>query len=106
EVEDLPCSLTLSYFRAGAGIFLGTFLLGAHFAYRLIFLLFCVPWLTQRIESKRQTLALGRHTALASICLGLWLNPFWSFTLYYVREIVFWGLAATLAWLLGRTLPE
>ena len=44
-------SITLDSFRAGAMIYIGTFLLGSNFIYRLMFLIFVIPQLAIWIES-------------------------------------------------------
>ena len=44
-------SITLDSFRAGAMIYIGTFLLGLNFIYRLIFLIFVIPQLVVWVKS-------------------------------------------------------
>lgn len=92
----------LDAFRAGAGIYVATFLLGSHYSYRLIFLLFCVPWLAGRSPVRPPRAC---RVMLGILFAAFWLNPLWDGSLYFVREFAFWSLAMVSSWLLGRTLP-
>lgn len=63
-------------FLFGAGIYCGTFMLGANFDYRLMFLLLCLPHvldLLSRSSSSRELFAIG---LLITILAVLWLNAF------------------------------
>jgi hypothetical protein len=63
---------TSLFFLAGAGAFVGSFLLGTRWGYRAVFLLFCVPLLCDRLESERQTTSLHAAILLASTLGLLW----------------------------------
>jgi hypothetical protein len=97
------------YFLVGASIYVLTFALGANFNYRLIFLLLCIPLLTDWLfeKSNRRSLAIF----LATGCIGLcWFSassgaPFEpsarSIVLRMCSEVISWclfaGLGTTLA---------
>jgi len=61
------------YFWSGALIFAGTFLLGSNWSYRLVFLLFCVPFLWH--ARRAPALRWGANLGLAGVGLQL-LAPF------------------------------
>ncbi|MEY4488504.1 MAG: hypothetical protein RIQ79_1012, partial [Verrucomicrobiota bacterium] len=103
--ETPPPDRHLDGFWLGAIIFAATFIVGASYDYRLIFLLLCVPWLWKRDPSgSRDTL---RVKTIASVMLFgcLWLNPHWWFPLIHLREFCTWSLLISLGWLLGNTCP-
>ena len=78
--EKILINNNFYFFIAGASIFCGTFLLGANFDYRLIFLLLTVPYL---IEQKKNFIYL--------LILYFWISPISIFTL---------GLDDILSWIL------
>lgn len=104
----------LAAFRVGAATYVGTFLLGGNFNYRLAFLLFALPQLVRwsRPTDRRPAALL----ALASLYVGLWIGCFepraqtltstadWS--IHLVGEAAQWLLFTALAWLLGTCLPD
>jgi hypothetical protein len=89
-------------FQAGAAVYVATFVLGSNFAYRYIFLLFCLPWLWRRRDEA--PMAGWRRAAAAALVVSLWSNPMWWIPLIALREVSDWTLFATLAWLLGASL--
>jgi hypothetical protein len=95
----------LDYFRAGASIFIATFLFGSHFVYRLVFLLLSVPWLLRAAQSEDRTTQRMGWICLALLAVALWANPHWALPFCFVRDTAVWCLAGGLAWFLGRTLP-
>jgi hypothetical protein len=86
-------------FYAGAGIYVATFIIGSNFAYRQIFLLFCLPWLLRR--GAGYGLQGLRTTAAAILFLLLWANPMWWIPLLALRETAAWSLVGILAYLVG-----
>lgn len=64
----------LDGFRMGSGIFLGTFLLGTNYSYRLIFLIFTIPQLVEWVEMDLTFLSSLAKIALLAILLSLWGN--------------------------------
>jgi hypothetical protein len=85
-------------FLFGAGIYCGTFMLGANFTYRLIFLMLCLPqlldWQSRVNETIRFTVPTARLLTIA-ILLMLWLNANPAFLLgpQIVDWLLFFGLA-------------
>jgi hypothetical protein len=78
----------------GALIYAGTFLLGHNWAYRLVFLLLCVPGLW-RLAAAPATRRPGR-LLLAGVAVMLF-SPFrLGFGWFLAREVVAWALAAGL----------
>lgn len=64
----------LDCFRAGAGIYAGTFLLGTNHDYRLIFLLLCVPQLVawSRGSGRDRVLTVWARITLAAVLGSCW----------------------------------
>lgn len=93
----------LSAFRLGAGIYVGTFLLGNNWDYRLIFLLFALPqladWMAYRMTA--------RYTLVAVVVSlsYLWLARFLPFA-YFLDEIANWVIFAGLIHLLILSFPD
>lgn len=82
--RDGDPELRRRFFYAGAAVFLGTFVLGSNWDYRLVFLLFCVPLLAT-LEN-----AAWRRAVLASLVLALnhsALGTLFGMTGYLVNEI-------------------
>jgi hypothetical protein len=103
----------LSAFWLGASIYVGTFLLGNNWDYRLAFLIFVVPQLS---EWTRDAPA-GQCTA-ARVTMGLLLLTCWYFfyrqlvptpaldAAFIVDEIANWSLCAGLTYFMAASLPE
>lgn len=72
-VQDERFEARRRFFYAGALVFLGTFVLGSNWDYRLTFLLFCVPLLVT-LESAmfRRTLLIVLLVSLNHSALGTW----------------------------------
>lgn len=85
-----------TFFLAGAGLYLGTYLLGSNFVYREIFLLFCLPWLAGGGPWPR-----ARRAALACLLISLCLHPAWGpmGRLTFIRLGANAALFLLLAWL-------
>jgi hypothetical protein len=92
----------LDGFRAGAAVYVTTFLFSVSFDYRLLFLLLCVPLLCSLAASRTP----GRGWGIAGLILifGLmWPNGLFWKPLLLVKEAASWGLFFTLSYLLLRT---
>jgi hypothetical protein len=72
-VQDARFEARRRFFYAGAFVFLGTFVLGSNWDYRLTFLLFCVPLLaTLKSAVFRRTLLIVLLVSLNHSALGTW----------------------------------
>ena len=65
-------SFDLDSFRVGSSIYLGTFILGNNWDYRLIFLILCIPQLSSWITSANQRLKWCSRAALCTILVSMW----------------------------------
>jgi hypothetical protein len=64
--------LHIDAFRMGAAIYVGTYLLGSNFDYRLMFLLFTIPQLTQWLTNSDSRLRGVARIVFACILYSLW----------------------------------
>jgi len=71
-VKNDANSISLDSFRVGAAVYLGTFLLGNNYDYRLSFLILCIPQLSYWIESCDSKLKWYSIIALCSVLLSVW----------------------------------
>lgn len=62
----------LAFFRLGAAIFVGTFLLGGNWDYRMVFLLCCIPKLMDWRHSLSKQVRVVAITTLVFIIVSLW----------------------------------
>lgn len=69
EVED---SVALDSFRLGASIYIGTFLLGNNWDYRLLFLILTIPQLSLWMVSASKPLRLASKIALSAMLISMW----------------------------------
>ncbi len=104
----------LDAFRAGAGIYLGTFLLGQNWDYRLTFLLLTLPQLFVWVQVATLPGRLLAGATLTALLLSLWslllfpgfAAPTAALANYLnLDEALNWALFAGLLWLLIATLP-
>lgn len=108
-------SRNLSAFRTGASIYVGTFLLGNNWDYRLAFLIFVMPQLSQWARGARNP----RYRFVTITMIGLIFLSCWHFLAWYspslvnIREILFvldeifnWALVLGLSYLLSASAPE
>ncbi len=104
----------LDGFRLGAAIYIGTFLLGNNWDYRLIFLLFAIPQLVEWSRATDGRLRLVSRLTLALVMASLWMQFFFRFAhfipgggyiLFALDEAANWSLLAGLIYLLPRTCP-
>lgn len=97
-------------FRAGAGIYVGTFFLGYNWAYRLMFLIFTIPQLVSwRKDAKKSLKSLISLIALICIIISCWsmlgrgIIP--NLSLRIIDETSNWFLFASLFYLLIASMP-
>ncbi len=102
-------------FRLGAAIYVGTFLLGNNWDYRLMFLLFTIPQLVQWTGSLIYPLRLSSRITLVAIMVSLWMQffsrfahliPFGGLVLFAVDEGANWAALAGLLYLFARSVPH
>jgi hypothetical protein len=90
-------------FRAGAGIYLGTFSLGNIWAYRLMFLILVIPQLVSwKNDARRGFISL---IALISVIISCWSMLSSHKLILAADEICNWVLFATLFYLLISSMP-
>lgn len=88
-------------FLFGAGIYCGSFMLGANFTYRLIFLLLCLPqlqdWQMRSPSANDFTIAIARALIVAVLVM-LWLNgnSIFLFVPQLMDWLLFFGLTMIL----------
>ncbi|MEH2465888.1 hypothetical protein [Nostoc sp.] len=92
----------LDDFRLGSSLYIGTFLLGSVFVYKLTFLLLVIPLIFNFIKS-RSKLSLSSSIALFGIIATLYLSPFDLFSLH---EVINWFLLGYFVYSLSLTLPN
>ena len=111
ELMTTSSERNLAAFRMGASIYIGTFLLGNNWDYRLAFLILVLP---QLLEWTRSSIKKYRYAALGSVfgvlasCwhFVIWYSPFFNFfegskELWFVfDEFLNWMLVAGFAYLL------
>jgi Glycosyltransferase family 87 len=109
EGEPFPETLETSdliAFRMGALVYVGTFVAGNSFDYRLVFLLLTLPcllrWPLHRGSAEPATLP---RVAAAVVLVQLWVGTL-SEQLRLLDELVSWTLAGMLVVLLARSAPS
>jgi hypothetical protein len=96
-------------FRLGAVIYLGTFIEGNSFNYRLVFLLFCIPQLMTWMNSQARNRIWSRITfiTLISSCWGMLLLRVLPVDLaFWLDELTNWILFTGLLYLFFISLPD
>jgi hypothetical protein len=109
--QNVPPTGTLDAFRAGALIYLGVFLIGNNYEYRLIFLFLCLGQLLMWIRDDREFRPLARVVVL-SLLVSVW--EFWPLSNQFpgcnliipIAQTAHWTLFAFLTWLVAATLPD
>jgi len=107
----------LAAFRMGASIYIGTFLLGNNWDYRLAFLVLVLPQLLQWMGSsnkKYRNIALAVIFAVLASCwhFVIWFSPFFNFfegskELWFIfDEFLNWMLVPGFAYLLLASAPD
>jgi hypothetical protein len=62
----------LSAFRAGASIYIGTFLLSNNFPYRLIFLIFTIPQLVMWAKESAVNISMISKATIVAVFISMW----------------------------------
>jgi hypothetical protein len=99
----------LAAFRVGAAIYLGTFVQGNSFNYRLIFLLFCIPQLVGWMRASkpiRSWAKVGLATLLASSWGAVLLHFLPANLALALDEVFNWALFVVLLYLFLVSLPD
>jgi hypothetical protein len=103
---EIPETSDLIAFRMGALVYVGTFVAGNSFDYRLVFLLLTLPyllrWPLHRGGAEPATLP---RVAAAVVLVQLWVGTL-SEQLRLLDELVSWTLAGMLVVLLARSAPS
>lgn len=108
-------NFSICAFRAGAGIYATTFLLGANWDYRLIFLLLTIPALAAWSVTAQAQLRRWSRCTLVAIFLSLWhivllaIGPYIAGgfqALFFLDEAANWTIFIGVTFLLATTLPD
>lgn len=97
-------SVNLDFFRVGASIYLFTFLLGANYDYRLIFLLFCLPLLFNFLAAPSYRMM--SVITLSMMAIIFWLHAGFIAAFAWANEFANWTLFGMLLFIFLKTLPE
>ena len=100
--SDEELSFHIDSFRLGCSLYIGTFMLGSVFDYKLIFLLFTIPQILDWIK-KKGTLSLPSSFALLGITATLYLSASSKFSL---DEVINWFLLGYFVWSFLFCLPR
>jgi hypothetical protein len=120
EKVDFLTERNLAAFRMGAAIYVGTFLLGNNWDYRLAFLVLLVPQLVEWIRSSRKGYRVAAISSMVLVllsCWHLWIMEMPPVAVLYsvddpkrfwiiLDEIFNWLLFASLGYLLFASTPE
>jgi hypothetical protein len=97
-------------FWVGAGIYVGTFLLGYNWDYRFMFLLFTIPQLSEWLKTPKGPLSRVTLLVVATMLLAVWsflwrlptqgLHP-WAEGLYFLDQAATWILFSGYSFLIG-----
>ena len=104
-------------FRTGAAIYVGTFLLGNNYDYRLAFLIFAIPQFSEWLfvsSGKQRWVLLGIFAALFISCWSMFISYYvlrlffndYTFQFLIFDEITNWALFAGLVYLLIASAPQ
>jgi hypothetical protein len=105
----------LDAFRAGSAIYLGTFLLGNNYIYRLMFLILTIPQMIVWAKCSIHYISIGSIVTLSSEFLSLWhlliikivrYIPYGIYIDFVVNEISKWIVFCGLLYLLCWSLPD
>jgi hypothetical protein len=98
-----PETQYLDGYRLGCSLFIGTFVLGTTYAYKLTFLLFAIPQMLAWIKSKNK-LSLPSSLAILGFLASLYLlrNP----ATFIVSQIIFWFLLIYFVYGFSLSLPK
>lgn len=115
-------SLNLDAFRVGCSIYLGTFLMGSNWDYRLLFLILTLPQLAIWLTIAQRQLRWSTQAAVLMLLLSLWhfkIVRLWGgatsavlptilgvdFVPWFLDEVANWSLFLVLTYLIARSLP-
>ncbi len=102
--QDHLASYNLDAFRVGAGIYIGTFFLGNNWSYRLIFVIFTIPFLIECL--KKPPLRVWSYVTLSSIIFSFWSIRFDDIPLSgALDEVANWLMLSGLFWILLNSVP-
>ncbi len=80
EPQDFAADVShIDAFRMGGSIYIGTYLLGSNFDYRLMFLLFTIPQMTQWLSNSNPRLRRIARITFACVMYSLWSMSFSRF---------------------------
>lgn len=105
-------SLKLDSFRVGSSLYLGTFLMGYTYEYKMIFLAFAIPQLLEWAKQKESPLHQTARLCLIILILVLWYMPkgFSSMGIFYTQKIIEdaleWGTFSVLLFLVLISRPH
>jgi len=102
-------------FRAGAAIYVGTFILGNNWDYRLMFLILTLPQLVLWSQHSTRSIAIIARLSLISILVSMWYmaitqfgssTPSIVFFIYYLDEAFNWIAFSSLLYLFFWSIPD
>ncbi|MFC1854116.1 hypothetical protein ACFL27_28365 [candidate division CSSED10-310 bacterium] len=102
---ELPAGREFDFFQVGLLIYMVTFILGHNWDYRLIFLIFTIPYLLTIIKSDHQSSSLFT-LILLGIVATLWLSRLPWYLNANLDEVVNWILFTLFVYLFFVTLPR
>lgn len=97
--------MVLASFRVGASIYIGTFIIGNNWAYRLIFLIFTIPQVLTWIKSNN-CLSFISSISLIGVILTLWIKTTVEGIGVYFDQLINWFLFFYFIYTLILTLPN
>lgn len=95
--------LYLDGYRLGCSLFIGTFILGTTYAYKLTFLLFAIPQILAWIKSQNK---LSLPSSLAAIAFIASLYLLRNEATFIISQIIFWFLLIYFVYSFALSLPE
>lgn len=113
--SDVESSYEMNGFRVGSCVFLGTFLVGTNWDYRMMILLFTVPQLWVWAKNSMCAVSMQSKATLVFISFSLWSMflaqftrgiPYGPLISFVLDEFSNWFVFASLLFLLIRSLPE
>ena len=103
EVSDYK---SVDAFYVGSSIFLGTFMLGMNFEYRLAFLLFTIPQIAFFLENEKGRNLYFARLLIICILLSVW-NTFVNFPFKLpLLQFIHWTLFGLLSYFLAYLIPN
>ncbi|MBN3924662.1 hypothetical protein [Nostoc sp. NMS4] len=114
DENEIEKNKYIDAFRVGAGIYIGTFLFGHNWDYRLMFLIFTIPQIVTWIKQKNSRYFLAASFTLPTIILSFWylilariINYYLTFNLGLIIDEFFnWVVFSGLVYLFLASLPN